>query len=416
MSTSTGIFNTSQFTQDLAKKSFSSMITRLMPNGSAPLFGISSMLGTENAVQWEHGFFTKTMVFPALEITASIDNSQTTLTVDSTENLLPGQLHQFFETKEIVLINQVLSATQISVVRGIGGGAAAITIGGTVVPNAYQVGNAYEEASLRPNALAINPVRITNLTQIFRNTWAISGSAEQVQVIAGKSTDAENKQDCAMFHATAIESALLFGKKSQGTRNGQPFRTMDGLINIVGNIAYYPPTYSVPNVYTALSTGTDANMLEDMLDPCFDQTTDPKIGNRRILFVGGKALRVINQIAMLNGEYKLVDGQTNWGLRFKTLTFARGTFDLVEHPLFNTNPYWAKMAVALDVSSFKIAYLGNRKTQEKSFNSQGQVAQDNGIDAIGGTLTTECTCEVKNPPANAIIYNLTAALKNGETP
>ena len=34
---------------------------------------------------------------------------------------------------------------------------------------------------------------------------------------------------------------------------------------------------------------------------------------------------------------------------------------------------------------------------------------DNGIDAVGGTLTTELTCTIKNPPANAIIYGLTAA-------
>jgi hypothetical protein len=33
---------------------------------------------------------------------------------------------------------------------------------------------------------------------------------------------------------------------------------------------------------------------------------------------------------------------------------------------------------------------------------------DNGIDAVGGTLTTELTCLVKNPPANAVITNLTA--------
>jgi hypothetical protein len=34
---------------------------------------------------------------------------------------------------------------------------------------------------------------------------------------------------------------------------------------------------------------------------------------------------------------------------------------------------------------------------------------DNGIDAVGGTLTTEVTTVVKNPPANAVITNLTAA-------
>jgi hypothetical protein len=42
------------------------------------------------------------------------------------------------------------------------------------------------------------------------------------------------------------------------------------------------------------------------------------------------------------------------------------------------------------------------------FNQDGTPV-DNGIDAVGGTLTTELTCVVKNPPANALITNLTAA-------
>lgn len=420
MSTTTsGIFNSRHFTKDLDEKSFSSMITRLMPNGTAPLFSLSSQLKVSTAVNIEHGFFTKTMVFPSIELSADITASDTVLNVVSTENIIQNQVLQFQATGENVLVNQVLSPTQIAVTRGIGGGAALIDIS-TMAPEAHQVGTAFEEASIRPNALAVNPVRITNLTQIFRNTWAVSGTAEQIKVIAGDTTVAENKQDAAQFHATDIETAILFGKKSMGTRNGMPFRTMDGLINIVSNPLYYPPSYGGNvNVYDALSTGTNALMLEDALDPVFDQTTDPSVGNSRILFVGGTANRVLNHIGRLNGDYSLVDGQTNWGLRFKTLTMSRGTFDIIEHPLFNTNQYWKKMAVAVDISSFGLAYLGNRKTVDKPFGGNkvgNDPAVDNGIDAVGGTLTTEVTCEVRNPPANAVIYNLTKALTDPLAP
>jgi hypothetical protein len=40
---------------------------------------------------------------------------------------------------------------------------------------------------------------------------------------------------------------------------------------------------------------------------------------------------------------------------------------------------------------FNLAYLGDRKTQNKEFNMNGNDAADNGIDAVGGTLTTELT-------------------------
>ena len=66
---------------------------------------------------------------------------------------------------------------------------------------------------------------------------------------------------------------------------------------------------------------------------------------------------------------------------------------------------------AVDLTSIKLAYLGDRKTQNREFNADMADIDpvDNGIDAVGGTLTTECTSVIKNPPANAVITNLTAA-------
>lgn len=401
----TGIFNTGNFTTDHAAKSFAGMITRLMPNGSAPLFGMTAQLESETAVAIEHGFFTKTMLFPEMKLNGAIADGTTTIfTVDTTANILPGMLMRVDSTGENVIVNSVLSATQISVNRGVGTVAAA-AIADDV--NLWQVGNAFEEGSLRPGAQQVQPVRITNLTQIFRNTWTISDTVRATQVIAGESNIAESRQDCAAFHAADIEKALFFGQKSQGTRNGQPFRTMDGFISIVGNLTYYPSSYSAANV-TTLGATTTYTQLEAALDPVFNQATDPKVANERVLFVGGTAKRVLNNIGRLNGTYQLVDGMTTYGLQFSTFKTARGTFRVIEHPLFNTNTSWAKMAVAVDLSTFKIAYLGDRKTKNEEFGVSGEVA-DNGQDAVGGTLTTEMTCVIKNPPANAVLYNFTAA-------
>ena len=402
---SSGIFTSAGLTQDLAKKSFASMITRLMPNGTAPLFGMTSMLPSDTAVQTEHGFFTKTMLFPQLTIGASGQVlSDTTFTVVSTINILPGMIFRVDSTGENVIINSVISGTQVSVGRALGGVAAA-NIAAAV--NLYQVGNAFEEGSIRPQSLIINPVRITNLTQIFRNTWAITDSVRATMMIAGETNIAESRQDCAGFHAADIEKNLFFGQKSQGTRNGQPFRTMDGLIAIVGNLSYYPSYYASVNVNTAGAT-TNYTQLEGFVDPVFNQATDPKVANERVLFVGGLAKKVINNIGRLNGTYMMVDGATNYGLQFSTFKTARGTFRMIEHPLFNSNTSWSKMAVGVDLSTFRIAYLGDRKTQNKEFNADKD-ANDNGIDAVGGTLTTELTCVIKNPPANTVVYNLTAA-------
>ena len=401
----TGIFSTSGYATSLQKPSFAASITRLMPNGQAPLFGLTSYLQDETALQVEHGFFTKTMLFPMFNLDLAVANAtDTVFTVASSADLLPGMLMRAESTGEVVIVNSILSSITIAVTRGVGSTAAAVADD----VNWYQVGNAFEESSVRPNALQINPVRITNYTQIFRNTWALSGSAAATQVIAGDTTVAENRMDCASFHAADIEKALFFGTKSQGTRNGQPFRTMDGLRNIILNPAYYPSSFAGVVNNTVAGATTNFTQLEAALDPTFNQATDPKVGNERMLFVGGTARKVINNIGRLNATYYIQNGATSYGLQFGQFNIARGSFRMIEHPLFNSNTAWAKYAIAVDLSTFRIAYLNGRKTSKREFNLNDQ-AVDNGIDAVGGTLTTELTCVVKNPPANAIITNMTAA-------
>lgn len=405
----TGIFSTAAglTAANLVKPSFASAITRLMPNGEAPLFGMTSRLQADVAVQYEHGFFTKTMLFPqvttAIGITLSTD---TTINVVNTNNMLPGMLLRVNTGSfENIIVNAVLSVTQVQVTRGVGTVAAANI---PITTDLYQIGSAYEEGSLRPNALNIVPVRITNYTQIFRNTWAVTDSMRATMMIAGDTNVAESKTDCMAFHAVDIEKALFFGQRFLGTRNGMPFRTMDGLINIVGTLAYYPATYAAVNVSTAGGT-TNYTQLEGFLDIVFNQTTDAKTGNERVLFVGGVAKKVLTKIGRLMGTYQVLPQQTTYGMRYQEFEISRGKFSMVEHPLFNSNPAYGKMAVAVDLSTFRLAYLGDRKTMYKAFNTpdDSEDAADNGIDAQGGTLTTEVTAVVKNPPANAVIYNLT---------
>lgn len=391
-------FSTVNGTTDFVKKSFAGMITRLMPNGQAPLFGLTSMLKDETAVQVEHGFFTKTMVFPNLNLDAAVvDGVATTFTVASTTNVLPGMLMRAQSTGEVILILTVPNGTSVTVRRGVGTIAAA-AIANDV--NFYQVGNAFEEGSNRPAALSIQAVRVTNLTQIFRNSWALTDTARATQVIAGDTNMAESRSECAAFHAVDMEKAIFFAQKYSGTLNSQPIRTMDGLINQV-------TINAAANVNTAAAT-TNYTQLEALLDVCFNTVTDPKVANERVLFCGGAAKRVLNNIGRLNGTYQLVDGATSYGLQFSSFKTSRGTFRMIEHPLFNSNTDWAKMAVAVDLSSFNLAYLGDRKTQSSEYGANGQ-ALESGIDAVGGSLTTELTCLVKNPAANAIIYGLTAA-------
>lgn len=395
---SVGLISSASAPQNLAALSFAQAITRLMPNGSAPLFGLTSLLKDETASNIEHGYFSKTMIFPSVTLNGAIANgAATAFTVVSTADIVPGDLLLVDSTSEVVLVTAVGSPTALTVQRGVGTIAAA-AIADTVVLRT--IGNAFEEGSTRPSAVNIVAARYVNNTQIFRNSWAVTKTAAAIPNIAGTGNVSESKQDCAAFHAMAIEKALFFGQKFMGTRNGQPFHTMEGIIPRV--------LAAAPGNITTLGSTTNWTQLEAALDPTLQTVTDPKGGNIRTMFVGGTARRVLHAIARLNSSYQITTAETAWGLQIDTIKAPRGTFEIIEHPLFNAYgaaSTWAKMAVICDLNAFSMAYL--RKTSDAAYNASGALV-DNGVDAEGGTLTTELTCCIKNPSAFGVIYNFTA--------
>jgi hypothetical protein len=395
----TGLLSTAVLPTDLPAKSFSAMLTRLMPNGTAPLFALTSLLKEETASGIEHGYYTKTMIFPSVTLTAAVaDGVATTFTVASTTDITPGDLLRADSTGEIVIVNTVPSTTSITVTRAVGTVAGA-AIGNTV--SLFHIGNAFEQGSVRPSAVALVATRYINYTQIFRNSWAVTKTLAALPLIAGDGQVAESRRDCATFHALSIEKALFFGQKFQGTRNSQPFQTMEGIIARI--------TSAAPSNITTLGATTNWTQLEAALDPTLAVQTDATSGNIRTMFVGGVARRVIHNIARLNSTYQITGTETSWGMQIDTIRTPRGTFEMIEHPIFNAygnSSTWAKMAVIVDMNAFAIAYL--RKTEDLEYNANGTPV-DNGIDARGGTLTTELTCLIKNPAAFGQLLNFTAA-------
>jgi hypothetical protein len=404
----TNIFGTASLPTDYAKKSFAGMLTRLAPGGgNAKLFAMSEMSGSDtDVIGTEHGWWTKTYAFLTMTLGAAVaDGAATTFTVASTTDVIPGSIYRVASTTEHIRVLTVASSTSITVARGQGSVAAAAIANSVKL---YKIGSSYEEASTRPLGNTITPVLIKNYTQIFRNSWVVSGTNASVSTVVGDGNVAESKQDAINYHASDIEQSLIFGQKNSTTVNGQPLRYMDGVLAMLSNYSYYPSTYAAANV-TVLGSTTTYDQLEAAVDPVFNQVVMGTNGNQKAAFCGAQAIKVVNAIGRKYGTYQLLAGATEYGLQFLTVKFSRGEIKLIEHPMFTANPDWTKMMLIVDVGNFSTGYLKDRKTQYKEFNSKGDVAQDNGIDAVGGTFTSELTCTLKNPPANAVITNFTAA-------
>lgn len=405
-----GLLSSASLPTDLARKSFAAAINLLMPNGGAPLYAITGLLKEKTALQVQHGYWSKRMIFPRAILAAAATNVAITLTLDVTtdasnqytfNNLVKGDLLRNITTGEIVMVQSFASPT-LTVTRAIG------TIAAAAMSNAdqlYHIGNAFEEGSVRPTAVAIQPTFVSNYTHIFRNSWAVTKTSAAMPWVVGDSQVASSRRDCAALHAMAIEKALFWSQKFMGTgSNGQPLHTMDGMLSIISQYA----ASNIVTVNTGAGSTTTWTTLEAALEKTLDVQTDPSSGPIRTVFMGGVAKRTITNVVRLNSEYEIAAGSepNSWGLQIMTLRTPRGTFELIDHPLFNaygSSAALAATAFIIDLSAIAIAYL--RRTEDLAYNQNGTPV-DSGIDAVGGTLTTELTLECINPAACGILYGV----------
>src|SRR3546814_4878612 len=105
----------------------------------------------------------------------------------------------------------------------------------TSAHNVQKLGNAFEEASDMPTAVTQQGHPRMNYTQIFRNGWAISGTAKAVKFLTGSKL-AHNKKMCASYHAEDMERTFLWGKKTITTLNGKQFRLTDGVVQQIETV------------------------------------------------------------------------------------------------------------------------------------------------------------------------------------
>lgn len=421
---------------EIVKKSFPTMVQWLLPKGDATLFGMASQFKEETAQQIEHGFFAKVMIFPTFQLTEAATTGQTLTVADSTQALINGlykvvgvvdtgtgtTLSSVDTTLagEIVQVTGVTNSTTITVTRNIGGTSNAVLADNTLF---VYIGNAFRDASERPNSFLTKEIRVINYTQIFRDAWAVSGTVAAIQNLIGDTNVSKSKYECAQYHAKNIEANLFWGRRSNsagtiGTNYSS--RTMNGIITQITDpqaaSLFLPGSGQSSNIVTANSpvSGTPtagALTIEDFeawLNNMFDMTYDPMSGMERTVFVGRVAHIVINRLCRDNSEYNVERGETVWGLRFARLTLTRGDITLVEHPLLNTNPFWQTLAIAVDIPAICIAYLQGRKTKSEEYNQQG-LAIDNGIDAVGGSLLSELTILNKNPSGCGVYTNIKTA-------
>lgn len=394
-----GVFNTTKNPTELNAKSFAATILRRFPNGSAPLFGMTSMTGKSKAKSSTHGYFTKTMEFSRVVTSAAYSAGETTLAVVSTAGIVPGHVLYNPTTGENIRVLTVASGTSLTVTRAFGRIAVAnIASGATLVA----VGNAHAEGSARPVPRSLATVYVSNFTQIFRNAWALTDTARASYAEMGYSNIAENKQDCMMFHSTDIEAALLFGQAKMDTSGAQPIHATQGIIDAIKQYA--------PGNVSAAGATTTYDQLVTMVEGAFQYSTSLGESKTRALFGDQTAIKVLNAIGRkFPNDISMTQEETSYGMQFTKFRLYKGEINLIEHPLMNGLATAPGLAVIVDLPALKLAPMDGRDTKSESYGVGGANSDGTGVDSQGGSLTTELAVELINPASCAVITGLTAA-------
>lgn len=389
-----GIFASNQGIVGERVGDFASAVLMTDPTGNAPLLALTSGMPKESAADTTFNWFEDGHE-PGRQACVSGGTSTTVVVADGSF-YTPNTILLVEETGEHLFVSSA-SGNSLTVVRGLAG-TSIVSI--TSSHHVQKIGNAFEEASAMPTAVTQQGAPRFNFTQIFRNGWAISGTAKAVKFLTGNKL-AYNKQMCATYHAEDIERSFIWGKKALTTLNGRQFRLTDGILTQIETYGGVVETAATGSTAGNLSRGDLESFIQEIF--AYNVKGQP---NERIAYCGNMALAVIQRMAWLDGSYQFSSGETKLGIKVNEVMTPFGSLKLMTHALMNENPVWTHEMYVLHPGGIKKRML--RDTFPENYDKSG--AGVAGKDADEGAITTEGGIQVGAAKTMGIYRNIKVAV------
>lgn len=386
-----GLRGTGDWGADERPKSFREVILRRNPNGTAPILALTSKAKKRTVTDPDFSWWDEPNDITRLQVNGALGASDTLVTVDSGDpdattpsrvygkatHLKQGDILLVEPTSdnatfnhELLEVQTVISDTQFTVRRGVGGTSAA-SISNDVFLTL--IGSAYAEGTGVPPATSRNPVKYTNYTQIFKDTYELTQTADATTARTG-SAWSNDKRRKMWDHSQKIEWSMMFGRPYETVgSNGKPKRFMGGLRNFVGNV-------------TVFSSAVTKTSFFDAIGPVFD--FDTGAGDTRLVFAGQQALMAINTI--FDSAFTRQIGATSkvYGMDLTELVLPSGRVLIKSHPLMSRHGLYKKSAFVLDFDAISYVSLPGRDTKQRDD------VQAKDEDVRRGFIQTECSIEV----------------------
>jgi hypothetical protein len=427
MSAFLGMRGNGDWITDQRPKNWRETMLFLYPNGSMPLTAIMSKMKSEKTDDPQYYWWTKLLPNQAAAVTGvytdtalltayvsgGVAGSVIYLKMLSTDIIHFRQGHTVLmrDASDLTLdtvgkviavaANGVNSYIAVKLLESDDNGAAYLVQCDVVMV----IGNMNAEGAAMPNAIAYDPTKLYNYTQIFRTPLSITRTARKTKLRTGDQYK-EAKREALELHGIEMEKAFLFGIAYEGTGdNGKPERMTEGLVpHIKANNSSCVSNFQTNATYHG-KNWTDDGGGEDFLMAYFEVLF--RYGRQEKLAIcGSGALLGLNKLAQANGHFTMTSTTKSYGISVTEMVTPFGTVYFKTHPLFNVEATLRNTMVLFEPENCVYRYIDDTQFYGEGDAKQAAPGTNGGrIDGTQEEYLTECGLEYHHP--------YTAGLLNG---
>lgn len=323
--------------------------------------------------------------------------------VTSAFRLRAGHQIRVERTGEVMwVVSDPTLGTTIVVSRGMGSTAAAALLDDDVLT---VLGTVHGENADVPTAINHVGLPFSNVTQIFREPFQLSGTAKNTKLRTGDSYK-EKRQDALEQYNMSLELALWFSQQQQTSGvivggTGLPERSTGGIFEYMVTNAVNATT----NVGSGNGLPGDAVASQVTIDE-FENAMEQYFrygSNEKMAFCGSGAMLVLQKLQRLNATIQIMPGNDTFGLGITKWLTPFGTLMLVNHPLFSAHPTHRFTMAIVDLPNLRYRYMKDRDTKLM------KNRQNNGQDGVIDEFLGEVGLEVQHEKTHGYILNMQTA-------
>jgi len=356
-------------------------IMYLYPNGMAPLTAILSMMGSESVDDPQFHWWTQLQsavggdvdgIYTVADlsvayVTGGVAGDTLFVEMDATEANRIREGHQILlrdaSDWSVDVIGKVTGvtrgATAVLAVRLLEDDDNSVTGGDLSDADTYKiVGNINPEGGEMPDAIALNPSKVYNYTQIFRSPLSLTRTARKTRLRTGDQYQ-KAKSECLEMHSWEMELAFLWGIRTENTGdNGKPERTTMGIINFIrAYAAANCDDFTLNATYSGQTWAAGGELwLKNYLEQIFRYGAEEKL-----CLCGSGFLLGIDALAMAGGQVNLQPAQKIYGMQIREWVTPFGSIYMKTHPLFSYDATTRNMGILLEPKELTYKYIDDTK-------------------------------------------------------